>query len=59
MADEIIRPRLTDHLGLEFVQEDIDFAIPHLAEDIPLYLDPFLPWVSKSSEYRALHEQFI
>ena len=38
----IIRPRLNDYHGLSFTQEEIDFAIPFLDEDIPLYVDPFL-----------------
>ncbi len=38
----IIRPRLNDFHSLPFKQEDVDFAIPFLDEDIPLYIDPFL-----------------
>lgn len=38
----IIRPRLNDFYSLPFRQEDVDFAISFLNEDIPLYLDPFL-----------------
>ncbi len=33
----------------------MDFAIPFLDEDIPLYLDPFLLWKSPSQQDNALH----
>ena len=36
-------------------QEEVDFAIPFLDEDIPLYLDPFLLWKSPSQQDNALH----
>ena len=42
----LIRPRLNDYYGLPFTQEAVDFAIPFLDEDVPLYLDPFLLWKS-------------
>ena len=32
----IIRPRLNDFHNLPFTQEEVDFAIPFLDEDIPL-----------------------
>jgi hypothetical protein len=51
--------RLIDAFGLTFTQDDVPFAIPHLEEDIPLYLDPFLLWSSADAEYRALHEQLV
>jgi len=51
----IIRPRLNDHHGLPFTQEEVDFAIPFLDEDIPLYLDPFLLWKSPSQMDNSLH----
>ena len=38
----LIRPRLTDHFGILRSQADLDFAIPFLDEDIPLYVDPFM-----------------
>ena len=38
----LIKPRLNDYYNLPFTQEEVDFAIPCLDEDIPLYLDPFL-----------------
>ena len=51
----IIRPRLNDYYNLPFTQEEVDFAIPFLDEDIPLYLDPFLLWKSPSQQDNALH----
>ena len=32
----LVRPRLNDHYNLAFAQEEVDFAIPFLDEDIPL-----------------------
>ena len=40
----LIRPRLTDYYGISLAQAELDFAIPFLNEDIPLYVDPFLLW---------------
>src|SRR5580698_5738042 len=51
----LIRPRLTDHYGIPLSQADLDFAIPFLDEDIPLYLDPFLLWRSPSQQDQSLH----
>lgn len=51
----IIRPRLNDYHGLMFTQAEVDFAIPFVDEDIPLYLDPFLLWKSPSQQDNALH----
>ena len=51
----MIRPRLTDHYGVYKVQAELDFAIPFLSEDIPLYVDPFLLWRSPSFQDKALH----
>lgn len=53
----IIRPRLNDFHNIPLTQEDVDFAIPFLDEDIPLYLDPFLLWKSPSMQDNALHTQ--
>lgn len=36
-------------------QVELDFAIPFLDEDIPLYLDPFLLWRSPSQQDQMLH----
>jgi hypothetical protein len=49
----ILRPRLTDFHNLFLPQAQLDYAIPFLDEDIPLYLDPFLldppePYSSRS-----------
>lgn len=51
----IIRPRLNDFHNIPFTQEEVDFAIPFLDEDIPLYLDPFLLWKSPSQQDNSLH----
>lgn len=51
----LIRPRLTDHYGILRPQEELDFAIPFLDEDIPLYVDPFMLWRSPSQQDRSLH----
>lgn len=51
----IIKPRLNDYHNLPFSQEEVDFAIPFLDEDIPLYLDPFLLWKSPSQQDQSLH----
>ena len=55
----IIRPRLNDFYNLPFTQEEVDFAIPFLDEDIPLYLDPFLLWKSPSQHDNSLHALII
>lgn len=51
----IVRPRLNDFHNLSFSQEEVDFAIPFLDEDIPLYIDPFLMWKSPSMADNSLH----
>src|SRR3954469_6544754 len=55
----LIRPRLTDHFGIAVAQAEVDFAIPFLDEDIPLYVDPFLLWRSPSQQDQALHTSVI
>ncbi len=55
----LIRPRLTDHHNILLAQEEIDFAIPYLDEDLPLYVDPFLLWKSPSQQDNALHSILI
>ncbi len=55
----IVRPRLNDFHNLPFKQEGVDFAIPFLDEDIPLYLDPFLLWKSPSQQDNSLHAIII
>ena len=54
-AMALVRPRLTDHYGILVQQAEVDFAIPFLDEDIPLYLDPFLLWRSPSQQDQTLH----
>jgi hypothetical protein len=51
----IIRPRLNDFYNLTIRQEDVDFVIPFLDEDIPFYIDPFLLWKSPSLQDNSLH----
>src|SRR5258708_15772094 len=51
--------QLTDYHGIALPQAQLDFAIPFLDEDIPLYLDPFLLWRSPSQQDNALHTAII
>jgi len=55
----ILRPRLNDFHNLPFCQEDVDFVIPYLDEDIPYYIDPFLLWKSPSMQDNSLHLALI
>lgn len=55
----LIRPRITDYYDLLLSQEQLDFAIPFLEEDIPLFVDPFLLWKSPSQQDQALHTSLI
>src|SRR5262245_49334772 len=55
----LIRPRLNDFHHLPFTQEEVDFAIPFLYEDITLYVDPFLLWKSPSMQDNSLHTAMI
>ena len=55
----LVRPRLNDYHGLAFTQEEADFAIPFLDDDIPLYVDPFLLWKSPSMQDQALHTALV
>jgi hypothetical protein len=55
----IIRPRLNDFHNLPFTQAEVDFAIPFVDEDIPLYIDPFLLWKSPSLQDSSLHLSVI
>lgn len=59
MPHRIANPRLTDAFDLDFTQSEVDFAIPHLREDIPLYLDPFLLWSSDAPGDQALHTRLL
>lgn len=56
---KIVRPRLNDYHGILLWQEEVDFAIPYLGEDIPLYLDPFMLWKSPSQADNGLHAGLI
>jgi hypothetical protein len=56
---QFIRPRLIDHYGISAVQAHLDFAIPFLDEDIPLYVDPFLLWKSPSFQDKSLHGAIV
>lgn len=55
----LVRPKLNDYYDLQFNQEQVEFAIPMLDEDIPLFLDPFLLWNSRSQQETSLHTQII
>ena len=55
----LVRPRLTDYHGILLAQAEVDFAIPFLDEDIPLYVDPFLLWRSPSQQDQSLHTGLI
>ena len=55
----LVRPRLTDYFDLPLAQEDVDFAIPYLEEDIPLGVDPFLLWKSPSHQDNSLHLSLV
>ena len=52
----LVRPRLNDYHGILMLQDKVDFAIPFLDEDIPLYVDPFLLWKSPSQMDNGLHD---
>lgn len=55
----IIKPRLNDYFNIPFTQDEVDFAIPYLDEDIPLYVDPFLLWKSPSLQDNSLHTAIV
>lgn len=55
----LVRPRITDFHNISVAQSDVDFAIPFLDEDIPLYVDPFLLWKSPSLQDQALHTSLV
>lgn len=54
----LIRPRLNDYHEIFLSQAKVDFAIPFLDEDIPLYVDPFRLWQSPSYQDNGLHILF-
>lgn len=51
----IVRPRLSDYYNIPLLQSEVDFAIPFMDEDIPLYVDPFLLWKSPSQMDNMQH----
>ncbi|GEP41388.1 hypothetical protein [Brevifollis gellanilyticus] len=55
----LVKPRLTDHYDLPLTQEEADFAIPFLDDDVPLYVDPFLLWKSPSMQDQSLHTALV
>ncbi len=55
----LICPRLTDFHDISTSQVEIDFAIPFLDEDVPLYVDPFLLWRSPSQQDNSLHTSLV
>lgn len=44
---------------MAFTQEQVEFAIPFLDDDIPLYVDPFLLWKSPSLQDNSLHTALV
>jgi len=54
----IIRPRLSDFRNIPLQQNEVDFAIPFIDENIPLYVDSFLLWKSPSLQDNSLHLSF-
>lgn len=59
MPSSLISPRLNDYFDLSFTQDDVDFAIPYLSQDIPLFLDPFLLWTSSNALLNQLHDNLM
>ena len=57
--DGLFNPRLSDVFGLIIRQDKVDFVVPHLQEDLRLYLDPFLLWKSDCAEYQELHQLLL
>jgi PD-(D/E)XK nuclease superfamily len=58
-ARGLVNPRLSDVFGLVIRQEEVDFVVPHLCEDLPLCIDPFLLWKSDRLDYRELHQMLL
>ena len=54
-AEAVVNPRLIDGFRLGFNQDDVPFAVPHLREDLPFAVDPFLLWNSGDESRRVLH----
>ena len=58
-AEGLFNPRLSDVFGLVVRQDEVDFVVPHLREDLPLSVDPFLLWKSGRAEYQELHRLLL
>ena len=58
-AHGLINPRLSDVFGLVIRQDEVDFVVPHLNEDLRLSLDPFLLWKSDKAHYREMHSAVL
>lgn len=58
-AEGLFNPRLSDVFGLIVRQDEVDFVVPHLREDLPLSVDPFLLWKSGRAEYQELHRMLL
>ncbi|WP_417514207.1 hypothetical protein [Minwuia sp.] len=56
---DLIRPRFTEFYDVFAPQAELDFAIPFLDEDIPLYVDPFLLWRSPGLQDKGLHQVIL
>src|SRR3546814_12747717 len=54
-AKAVANPRLIDGFRLGFNQDDVPFAVPHLKEDLPFAVDPFLLCNSADESRRQLH----
>lgn len=55
----IVRPRLNDYHGILLLQDKVDYAIPFINEDIPLFVDPFLLWKSPSQMDNGIHNTIM
>ena len=55
----IVRPRLNDYHGILLLQDKVDYAIPFINEDIPLFVDPFLLWKSPSQMDNGIHNTIL
>ena len=55
----IVRPRLNDYHGILLLQDKVDYAIPFINEDIPLFVDPFLLWKSPSQMDNGIHNSIM
>lgn len=55
----IVRPRLNDYHRILLLQDKVDYAIPFVNEDIPLYVDPFLLWKSPSQMDNGIHATIL